>query len=443
MDYAKNIIESLGYLQKIIDCRLKKFFQKENNGQFDYPELVLEPDDSPLYHFLVRHKLNIEEYIILLLSLMPHIQPNFMDPIIQSYLPHGGEFPEIGGVKGNSYRSTMPTGETAMFLLAGNDISKRMQATKYFSADHFFTKENILMLESAKDGEPRMSGRLILQPDYVDLFTIGVASKPIFGPDFPAKLVTTKLNWDDIILTEKTRKQIDHIKTWLLHNPTFLNDWEMEKRVKPGYRSLFFGPPGTGKTFAATLLGNQFNRQVYRIDLSQVVSKFIGETEKNLEKIFNKAEYKDWILFFDEADALFGKRSNIQNAHDKYANQEVSYLLQRVEDFPGMVILASNNKNYLDSAFIRRFNSIIHFPMPSEEERFAIWKKNIPPKVTLAPNLDLRSIAARYELTGSAIVNIIHFACLQTISKQTMILSKEDVLEGIRLEYEKEDKVFN
>src|SRR5690606_39487670 len=106
---------------------------------------------------------------------------------------------------------------------------------------------------------------------------------------------------------------------------------------------------------------------VYRIDLSQVVSKYIGETEKNLEKVFRKAENKNWILFFDEADALFGKRSNVQNSHDKYANQEVSYLLQRVEDFPGLIILASNFKSNIDQAFIRRFNAIIHFPMPNRK----------------------------------------------------------------------------
>ncbi|WP_315817961.1 ATP-binding protein [Paraflavitalea speifideaquila] len=125
---------------------------------------------------------------------------------------------------------------------------------------------------------------------------------------------------------------------------------------------------------------SNLKKDVYRIDLSQVVSKYIGETEKNLEKVFNKAEHRDWILFFDEADALFSKRSNVQNAHDKYANQEVSYLLQRVEDFPGLIILASNFKNNIDAGFIRRFNSMIHFPMPGPAERLDIWKKSLPQK---------------------------------------------------------------
>ncbi len=373
-NHHNNINSALAFLQDTVKRRLNKFFVKENATAFSFPEITIEPDDSPFNSFLEQHRPNIEEYTILLLSLMPHIQPNFLDSIIQQYLPNGGEFPEIGGVKGNNHRGTLPTGETALFIIAGNDVERRMQASSYFSPDHFFAKENILQLEAINNGEPRMSGKLILQPESVDLFTVGTITKPIFGPDFPAKNISTKMDWSDLILNQKTKQQIQDIKIWLDHNTSFMNDWGMEKKIKPGYRALFYGPSGTGKTLTATLLGKQFQKEVYRIDLSQVVSKYIGETEKNLEKIFNKAENKDWILFFDEADALFGKRSTVQNAHDKYANQEVSYLLQRVEDFPGLIILASNFKSNIDQAFIRRFNAIIHFPMPNADERHAIWK---------------------------------------------------------------------
>lgn len=440
--HYQNIIRSLEFLREIINRRLHAHFSKEQPSVFVYPDLTIESDNSPLNHFIIQHQLNIEEYVILLLALAPHIQPNFIDSIVQQYLPNGGDFAEIGGIKGSNHRGTIPTGETAQFILAGVEINKRLQASYYFSLDHFFARENILYLEQVKSGEPRMSGRMILQEEYVDLFTTGAVTKPVFGPEFPAKLVTTKMDWDDLILNPKTARLISDIKVWLKHNAVFMNDWGMEKKVKPGFRTLFYGPPGTGKTLTATLLGKQFNKDVYRIDLSLVVSKYIGETEKNLEKIFNKAEYKDWILFFDEADALFGKRANIQNAHDKYANQEVSYLLQRVEDFPGLIILASNLKGNIDQAFIRRFNSIIHFPMPNKEERLALWKSSIPATVNLALDVDLFDIAGKYELCGSAIVNIMHFACLQTISKESSSIASEDVLLGIRLEYEKEDRVF-
>jgi len=442
-NYHQNINRSLLFLQDILNRRLADFFKKENAEAFSLPPISIEPDDAPLNHFLIRHQPNIEEYIILLMALMPHVQPNFIDSVIQQYLPNGGEFAEIGGVKGSNHRSMLATGETALFLLAGNNIEKRMQCMHYFSPDHFFAKENVLHLEPVKEGEPIMSGKIILQPEYVDLFTIGAVSKPVFSPDFPAKPVTTKMDWDDLVITAKTAKQIDDIKIWLYHNSTFMQDWGIDKRIKPGYRALFYGPPGTGKTLTATLLGKQFEKEVYRIDLSQVVSKYIGETEKNLEKVFKKAENKNWILFFDEADALFGKRSNVQNAHDKYANQEVSYLLQRVEDFPGLIILASNYKSNIDQAFVRRFNSIIHFPMPNASERCRIWKTSIPPKATLDTDVDLTAIATKYELSGSAIVNVIHYACLQTISRNSTVICREDIIEGFKREYEKEDKVFS
>ena len=437
-----NVAQSLVLLQETIHRRLRTFFQKNGQETFTYPEIKLEKNETPLSQFLTSHQVNVEEYIILFLALAPNLHPNFLDAIVQQYLPNGGEFPEIGGVKGNNHRGTIPTGETALFIIASNDIGKRLQVSRYFSSDHFFAKENILHLEQVKEGEPRMSGKIILQQDYIDLFTNGSITRPSFGPDFHAKLVTTKMEWSDLILNPKTAQSINDIKIWLEHNTTFINEWGIEKKIKPGFRALFYGPPGTGKTLTATLLGKQFQKDVYRVDLSQVVSKYIGETEKNLEKVFTKAENRDWILFFDEADALFSKRSNVQNAHDKYANQEVSYLLQRVEDFPGLIVLASNFKNNIDAGFIRRFNSIIHFPMPSPTERHEIWKTSLPQKATLAQEIILQAIAAKYELSGSAIVSVIHYASLQTIHKKSMTISRQDILEGIRREYEKEEKVF-
>jgi AAA+ superfamily predicted ATPase len=437
-----NIRHSLEFLREVCDKRLQSFFQKENAEPFTYPQINLEENHSPFNHFLFSHNLNSEEFIILLLALFPHIQPNFLDNIIQQYLPNGGDFAEIGGVKGTNHRGTIPTGETALFILAGNDVVKRMQATCYFSPDHFFANKNILALEPVKTGEPSMSGKIILQQEYVDLFTLGAATKPVFGPDFPAKNISTKMDWSDLILNPKTRQQIQDIKIWLDHNESFMNEWGMEKKIKPGFRALFYGPSGTGKTLTATLLGKQFQKEVYRIDLSQVVSKYIGETEKNLEKVFNKAENKDWILFFDEADALFGKRTNVQNSHDKYANQEVSYLLQRVEDFSGLIILASNFKSNIDQAFIRRFNSIINFPMPNACERHEIWKKSFPAKALPAEDVDMLSVANKYELTGSAIINVIHYASLQTISNGSSVIKNKDIMEGIKREYEKEERVF-
>jgi SpoVK/Ycf46/Vps4 family AAA+-type ATPase len=204
---------------------------------------------------------------------------------------------------------------------------------------------------------------------------------------------------------------------------------------------LFYGPPGTGKTFTATLLGKQFNRDVYRIDLSQVVSKYIGETEKNLEKIFQKAEDKNWILFFDEADALFGKRTSVSSSHDRYANQETSYLLQRIEDFNGLVILASNNKTNIDQAFLRRFNAIVHFPIPDAVERLHLWNIYLPANHGLTGE-ELQNIADKYEVTGSTILNSIHNAAINAFALKRLIMMN-DLIESLKRELRKEDRMLD
>lgn len=205
---------------------------------------------------------------------------------------------------------------------------------------------------------------------------------------------------------------------------------------------MFFGPPGTGKTMTASLLGKYTNRDVYRIDLSMVVSKYIGETEKNLSSLFNKARNRDWILFFDEADAIFGKRTNVRDAHDKYANQEVSYLLQRIEAHPGLVILASNFKNNIDDAFTRRFNSIVEFEMPEYDQRLELWQRSLPPNVVLGTDVSLEEFAYQYDISGANIINVIHYACLKQLENASPTLEYQYLLDGVRREYEKEGRLI-
>ena len=182
---------------------------------------------------------------------------------------------------------------------------------------------------------------------------------------------------------------------------------------------------------------------MFRIDLSMIISKFIGETEKNLAQLFDRAENKDWILFFDEADALFGKRTGVRDAHDRYANQEVSYLLQRVETFGGLVILASNFKANIDEAFIRRFQSIIHFPMPRASERLRLWQQSLPKNVQLDGDVNLKILSERYELSGASIVNIVQYCCLNALSRNDKAMTNDDLRMGVAREFSKEGKIFS
>lgn len=433
--------EVLNVLKQVVDFRMQVEYGKE--------VVIQEPDLSALLNhksyfsgFVQKNELDYNEIITLLIAFVPHISPHFLTTTVQQYLPKGGDFPEFGGVKGKNHRGILPTGETILFILAGNNIEKRIEISKLFAEEHFFSRENVLYLENPGDGEPLMSGRLILDEEYVELFTTGKISKPKLSSNFPAELITTELSWGDLVLQEKTLDEIKEIETWLKYNDTLLNHWQMKGKIKPGFRVLFHGPAGTGKTMTACLLGKYTNRDVFRIDLSMVVSKYIGETEKNLSKLFDKAANKDWILFFDEADSIFGKRTNVRDAHDKYANQEVSYLLQRIESHAGLVILASNLKSNIDASFTRRFNTIVEFENPGVAERDKLWRNYIPPSVKLDEDILLDDVARKYEITGANIVNVIHYAGLKTLEKHSATISQEDLMKGIQKEYQKEGKMI-
>lgn len=433
------LVTALDYLRNYSIIRLGSYFQKETTArpQLNPPETT---DKTPFAKFIRHYNPSDAEIILLLTAIAPHVAPGFFDSIIQQFLPQGGELPEFGGVKGQHHRGTLPTGETALFILAGSDMNKRLKYMDLFDDDSLLFRHNVLSLESVRNGEPALSGRLILEPEFAEVFITGKVSLPKLSIHFPAQHITTQFEWDDLVLTERVKQQVMELERWIKHNDTLLYKWEMEQKLKPGYRALFYGPPGTGKTLTATLLGRYTGRHVFRIDLSTVVSKYIGETEKNLAALFDKAEHKDWILFFDEADSIFGKRTGIRDAHDKYANQEVSYLLQRIEMHSGLIILASNFRGNIDDAFIRRFNSIIYFPSPGEEERLLLWKKSFPASADLTDDVDLPEIAASYELTGSHIMNIVHYLCLEALEKETTSISNQDIIKGIRRELEKEGK---
>ncbi len=381
-----------------------------------------------------------EEWIILILALTPHIRTDFFEGLIAEHLPNGGEFAEFGGTKGQHHRGVLPTGETAQFVIAGIDLEKRVGVQHLFDPTHYFYQQDILWLETVREGEPLMSGRIILSPEWVHFLLTGQTAKPKFSADFPARLTTTRMDKSDLVLHPFTEEQIEDIRRWLHFHPQLAADTNLSRKLNAGYRVLFYGPSGTGKTLTATLLGKEFGKDVYRIDLSQIVSKYIGETEKNLGKIFDRAEHKDWILFFDEADALFGKRTNVQSSHDKFANQEVSFLLQRIEDFPGLMILASNLKSNIDDAFLRRFHSIVYFPMPNAQERLKLWKYSMPSSISSGPDVSLQAIAETYEISGASIINVIQYASLKALSRDQKLLLQQDLIDGITRELRKEER---
>ncbi len=407
---------------------------------------ILEPlpttdSDCPLSQFIREHKLDSESQYLLLLVLAPYLKAELFDQVIQAAIPGAGDYPQLGGIRGKQHRGFLPTGETALFLLAGNDISQRHYWQNQLKGEHLLVKKGIVYLDQPVTNEPPMSGRLMLDSEYAELFITGKVHAPRMSLQFPAQHLVTEMEWDDLVLPKQSMDQIQELQNWIRYATVLMDDWGMRKKLRPGLRSLFYGPPGTGKTLTATLVGKITSHEVYKVDLSMVVSKYIGETEKNLATLFDKAEHKNWILFFDEADSLFGKRTQVRDAHDRYANQEVSFLLQRIETFDGLIILASNLANNVDEAFSRRFEQIIHFPMPRKAERLLLWQKSLPSNVRLDTDVNLAELANRYEISGGVIMNIIRHVCMQAISRQQDTLLLADFNEGIRRELAKENRL--
>lgn len=442
----QNLTDEIEWCKAVIDLRFSQYFSADDSEEKKLQVEMLAPPvldgDFPYGRVVQEFNLGFYERLVIALSLIPHLCPQALDSFLLNNRTLGRPYTEFGGWHGKSHSGFLPTCETALFLLAGNDIEKRLQMMSLFDHLSVLFAQRILVLEYGEPGEPANSAALRVSSEYLEYFTTGVRNKPDFSMHFPAKLITTNLQWEDLVLGEDTLDDINQLLTWIECSDVVLDDFGLRKNLKRGYRALFYGPPGTGKTLTATLIGAKVGMDVYRVDLSQVISKYIGETEKNLSNIFDQAEHRNWILFFDEADSLFGARTQTNSSNDRAANQEISYLLQRVEDFPGIVILASNLKSNIDEAFSRRFQNAIYFPLPEPEERMKLWSNIFSKKNVLEDNVNLNKFAEKYELAGGALTNVARYAALSAAQEKRNKINNDDITKGLAKELHKEGKIL-
>jgi hypothetical protein len=431
---ARDLEQELDWFTRILDTRFALYFGQESN--FNSIEQIEPPDlkdsRSKYADFVRRFKLDFNERIAILLAALTHLRPQLLDRFHTKNAAFDRKFTEFGGII-DPHGNFIPTGETLAFVIAGNDLHKRLKLQHLFGHDHVFYRQDLLRLDIQQTDTSLLKAELRLGDDCLSYIT-GQQRQHHLSVDFPARLVETQLEWDDLVLHPGTLTQVREIEIWLRHRDTLTNDWGMGAKIRPGYRALFYGPPGTGKTMTACLLGKATGMEVYKVDLSLIVSKYIGETEKNLARVFDQAQRKNWLLFFDEADSLFGKRNNTSNSNDRYANQEVSFLLQRIETFDGVAILASNLKENMDTAFARRFESVIYFPMPRAEERLRLWQQGFSEKARFAEDVKLDKIAEEHQLCGGSIMNVVRYASLQAIEKGDNLITLEALEQGIRRE---------
>lgn len=436
---SQQIQQLFTHLENVIIWRINNPSEDFNIGA---PEFIINDYEGfELGEYISAKKLTHQEVVILLIALSTRLDPSLLKRIYLEF-PNNVLFDYCS--TSDNGRLFYPTIQAVQYILGGDSISERLKVLDFLNPNSVLIKDEIIVFTSSAHENTPMNSQLTVHQEAFNTLIFGLELLPKMSNDFPAEQLHTRRSWSDLILPQTTLDELQSIEAWYNSNRILMEDWGMQKKLKPGFRVLFYGDPGTGKTLAASLLGKYTECPVFRVDVSMLVSKYIGETEKQLSKLFDKAENKNWILFFDEADAIFGKRTSVKDAHDKYANQEVSYLLQRIETFSGLIILASNFKNNMDKAFTRRFHSCIKFSNPKHEERLRIWQQNLPEQLQLE-DISLEQIAQRYELTGSNIMNIIQDVSLKVIASKApnYKVSLELLLESIKKEYVKEDKIFS
>ena len=305
--------------------------------------------------------------------------------------------------------------------------------------------------EQIADAVALARSRAVLRPTATERHGLGLrelfaAARAQSDPalDGLARKIEPVHDWTQIVLPQDTLAQLHEMCQQVVHRHQVLDEWGFGRRlsVGKGVTSLFTGPPGTGKTMAADIIAAELGLDLYKIDLSGVVSKYIGETEKNLERIFTAAENANAILFFDEADALFGKRSEVRDSHDRYANVEVAYLLQKMDRFEGVAILATNLRQNMDEAFVRRLCFAIDFPFPNQEQRAGIWRILFPAEANREPGIDFDVLGAELRISGGSIKNIVLNAAFLAASTDQSI-GVRHLLHATRREYQKMGKVLS
>jgi SpoVK/Ycf46/Vps4 family AAA+-type ATPase len=324
-----------------------------------------------------------------------------------------------------------------------NSLASRFRLTSDQIFDSVATARNQVLWRAATQESSLTLSPASNQPGVDDLLA---AARTQSGHDLETltRKIVPVYCWDDIVLPDEAMTQLREICQRVAERYRVLGEWGFGRKLSigKGVNALFAGPSGTGKTMAAEIIASELGLDLYKIDLSGVVSKYIGETEKNLDRIFAAAENANAIAFFDECDALFGKRSEVRDSHDRYANIEISYLLQKMEEYEGVAILATNLRQNLDESFIRRLAFIIHFPFPDKADRQRIWSKIWPAETPLAADLDLGFLAHRFKLSGGNIKNIVLAAAFIAANDGGRVTTAH-LLQATRREYQKMGKPLN
>ena len=426
------------WLREIINQRCAEIASDTiSQAVYSIKPLPSPEEDSPYAQISAKYNLDETGHVLLALAVAPHYFPEVFERILLTRDEKGYLKPHFGGQYDQKSNQFIPTYFTALFLLSGNNLTLRGKYVAAIQDAHPLLQQQILYQGQMQDVEKQLMHSVIeLDSSFYDYFTKGVQPRLDHGQHFAATLHESKLTKDDVILEETVAAQIQPIDKYAqIIDSDFFNS--TTHKFKKGFIALFYGSPGTGKTLLASILANSYGLDMYHVDLSNVVSRYVGEAEKKLEIIFNRLQGKNCMLFFDEADALFGKRSEVKEAHDRYANQEVSYLLQRIEKFDGLVVLASNFKNNMDDAFLRRMDVTVNVIRPKEKSREALWKHYLPSNLEFESDQLLAYLVKEFAYTGANIRNVMKNVAIAMASENKTIITYDDMIPYLKIENDK------
>lgn len=436
--YPENIVsisEQLHWLSQ----RIQQLLEKGETGFLPQPPV----DAATPYGRLVReNELNDPDRLLLNLAFAATFHPEIFAPFILSF-----NDPEkrcrFGGIYRKETSMFYPTVRTAIWLLSGKDDELRMYYTSYFNSRNRLFTSGLVMASRPEEGKSFADFEITFNDQFID--TILSSDPPRLDGEagFPARRSKRTHTMSDVILDEKTMQELEKLRRFARNMQKL---WQLPHsgKYRQNFIAIFSGDPGTGKSHTAEAIGNELGLPVYKVNFAQLASKYIGETEKNLERVFDRFSGQPSILFFDEAESIFSKRIEVKDSHDKHANNEQSFLLQKIEEYNGIVILATNVQNltqYFDKAFQRRIRQIVTFNFPEYAERLRLWKNALAEPFRFEEGLADR-LAKNYQFSGGSIYNVISEAVIEALDREEQTIAFALLEQAMMDEFKKTGRKY-
>jgi len=419
--------------------RIDQLFNQNLRGSLPLP--ALKPG-SVFAGFAEEYQLLEADRVLLCLALASTFRPSVLSPFMLLF-NNPEKKSRFGGILHESYSQFYPTVRTALFILSGGDEEMMSFYIPYFNSRYKLFTSNVVLTSAPEGCKVFLDQQIIFNDQFITAILQGEPPSLDGDAGFPAKRGKRTHTMQEVVLDEKTVKELEKMQRFARNMKKL---WALPESAKyrQNFIGIFSGDPGTGKSHTAEAIGNELSLPVYKINFAQLVSKYIGETEKNLERIFDRFSGQPSILFFDEAESIFSKRIEVKDSNDKHSNNEQSFLLQKIEEYNGIVILATNVQNlshYFDKAFQRRIRQIVTFSFPEYPERLRLWEKALGTHFSYEAGL-LQVLAKNYQFSGGGIYNIISEGVIEALDRNTTLITFDLLEQAMMDEFKKTGRKY-